>query len=47
VRDHYQKLGFSGVADGEDGSSQWILSVADFREFTTPIMTTGSDVRGQ
>jgi FkbH-like protein len=47
VRDHYQRLGFSKVAEGEDGSSQWILAMADFRAFSTPIVSIGSDVRGQ
>jgi FkbH-like protein len=43
VREHYQKLGFSRIAAGEDGSSQWVLSLADFYAFATSIVTTRSD----
>jgi FkbH-like protein len=46
VREHYQKLGFEHVATGEDGSSQWELSIADFRVFDTSINTIRSDTGG-
>jgi FkbH-like protein len=43
VREHYQKLGFSRIAAGEDGSSQWVLPLADFHAFATSIVTARSD----
>jgi FkbH-like protein len=46
VREHYQKLGFSRIDAGEDGSSQWALPLADYQAFATAIVTARSDVRG-
>lgn len=46
VREHYQKLGFSRIDAGEDGSSQWALPLADYHAFATSIVTTRSDVHG-
>jgi FkbH-like protein len=45
VREHYLKLGFSRIAAGEDGSSRWLLTLADFRAFEPPIAITRSAAR--
>ena len=37
VRDHYRTLGFTHLADGEDGVTHWRLDLATFRPFDVAI----------
>lgn len=46
VRDLYPRLGFSRVALREDGSSLWVLPLADYVANDPPIALIGSEARG-
>ena len=41
VRDHYPGLGFASAGDpGEDGSTEWVLALADWTSLLTAIVST-------
>lgn len=44
VADHYDKLGFTLVERGEDGSSLWRLALADYSAPDLPMRFTGPDI---
>jgi FkbH-like protein len=43
VESHYEKLGFAFAARKQDGSTEWVLGLSDFKPFEVPIRICEND----